>query len=251
MLIDGAGAERAGRPRAPVPEHHHCSRAGVAVDECHFAVDAIPHTVRASRTACTHDEGGVNRPKFAVTLTLAASDDMRLIQSLTLTCAAVLLAACASTPLEEKPAAPAAPVTTAPAAPPPAAAKPVAPAAAAQYDPLKDPNSPLAKRSVYFDFDQFEVKPEYYGLLEAHGKYLADHKSQRVVIEGNADERGSREYNLALGQRRADAVKARLQLIGASGAQIETISYGEERPRATGHDEKSWAENRRADIVYR
>ncbi len=177
---------------------------------------------------------------------------MHLIRSLTLTCAAALLAACASTPLEEKPAAPSAPApAAAPAAPPPAAAKPVAPSPAAQYDPLKDPNSPLAKRSIYFDFDQFEVKPEFYGLLEAHGKYLADHKAQRVVIEGNADERGSREYNLALGQRRADAVKARLQLVGASGAQMETISYGEERPRATGHDEKAWAENRRADIVYR
>jgi peptidoglycan-associated lipoprotein len=118
-------------------------------------------------------------------------------------------------------------------------------------DPLMDPKSGLAQRSVFFDFDRFDIKPDYMGLVEAHGRYLATNKQRKIVIEGNADERGSREYNLALGQKRADAVKSRLTLLGATDAQIETISYGEERPRATGHDESSWSQNRRADIQYR
>jgi peptidoglycan-associated lipoprotein len=118
-------------------------------------------------------------------------------------------------------------------------------------DPLNDPNSPLAKRSVYFDFDRFEVKPDFTATVEAHGKYLTGNTARNIVIEGNADERGSREYNLALGQKRAEAVKSRLSLLGVSGNRVETVSFGEERPRMTGHDEKSWAENRRADIVYK
>ena len=117
-------------------------------------------------------------------------------------------------------------------------------------DPLRDPNSPLAKRSVYFDYDSNAVKDEYRGLVQAHSRYLADKRDSRVKIEGNADERGSREYNLALGQRRAEAVKRVMTVLGVSEGRIETTSYGEEKPVATGHDEQSWAQNRRADIKY-
>ncbi|HZZ92984.1 MAG TPA: peptidoglycan-associated lipoprotein Pal [Usitatibacter sp.] len=117
-------------------------------------------------------------------------------------------------------------------------------------NPLTDPSSPLSKRSVYFDFDSNEVKDEYRGLLQAHARYIADHRDARVRIEGNTDERGSREYNLALGQRRAEAVKRVMTVLGADGNRIETISYGEEKPKSQGHDEAAWAENRRADIRY-
>lgn len=118
-------------------------------------------------------------------------------------------------------------------------------------DPLKDANGPLARRSVYFDFDKADVKAEYAPLITAHGEYLGAHHQQHVRIEGNCDERGSREYNLALGARRADEVKERLLLLGTLNDQAETISFGEEKPRALGHDAQAWAENRRADIVYR
>jgi peptidoglycan-associated lipoprotein len=171
--------------------------------------------------------------------------------------AALLLAACASTPLDEQPAAPVtdkgaatAPATAAtPGADPRAVAS--VDATSKPMDALNDPSSPLAKRSVFFDFDSFVVKPEFQSVVEAHGKYLVANPGRRVVVEGNADERGSREYNLALGQKRAEAVKSRLRLLGAAEAQIETVSLGEEKPRATGHDEAAWAENRRADLNYR
>ena len=117
-------------------------------------------------------------------------------------------------------------------------------------NPLTDPSSPLSKRSVYFDFDSNEVKDEYRSLLQAHARYIADHRDAHVRIEGNTDERGSREYNLALGQRRAEAVKRVMTVMGADGSRIETISYGEEKPKSPGHDETAWAENRRADIKY-
>jgi peptidoglycan-associated lipoprotein len=116
--------------------------------------------------------------------------------------------------------------------------------------PLRDPNNILSKRSVYFDFDSNLVKDEFKPIVSAHARYLQQNGSAKMRIEGNADERGSREYNLALGQRRADAVRQMMQLLGARATQIETVSFGEEKPRATGHDEASWAENRRADIVY-
>ena len=108
----------------------------------------------------------------------------------------------------------------------------------------------LAKRSVYFDFDSNAVKDEYRGLVQAHSRYLNDHRDQRIRIEGNCDERGSREYNLALGQRRAEAVKKTMTVLGVAEGRIETVSYGEEKPVAQGHDEQSWAQNRRADIKY-
>lgn len=117
-------------------------------------------------------------------------------------------------------------------------------------DALNDPKGVLAKRSVYFDFDKYDVKGEYKPVVEAHSNYLNSNKGRKVVIQGNTDERGGREYNLALGQKRAEAVRKSMSLLGVSDSQLEAVSFGKEKPRATGHDEASWAENRRADIVY-
>ena len=113
-----------------------------------------------------------------------------------------------------------------------------------------DPNSILYRRSVYFDFDSYVIRDEFKPLVGAHSKYLSDNSGRKIVIQGNTDERGGREYNLALGQKRAQAVARSMQLLGVSGNQIETVSFGKEKPKALGHDEASWAENRRADIVY-
>ena len=115
---------------------------------------------------------------------------------------------------------------------------------------LRDPNNILSKRNVFFDFDSFVVKDEYRPLVEAHARYLAGNRQARATIQGNTDERGSREYNIALGQRRADAIKRMMTLIGAQDAQIETVSFGKEKPRNPGHDETAWAQNRRGDIVH-
>jgi peptidoglycan-associated lipoprotein len=123
-------------------------------------------------------------------------------------------------------------------------------ATAGARNPLRDPGSILSKRSIYFDFDSFVVKDEYRPLVEAHARYLQQNRNARMTIQGNTDERGSREYNIALGQKRADAVKRMMLLLGATDQQIETVSYGEERPKNAGHDESAWAENRRDDIVY-
>jgi peptidoglycan-associated lipoprotein len=95
------------------------------------------------------------------------------------------------------------------------------------------------------------VQPEFQSVVEAHARYLAGNRNKRVVIEGNTDERGGREYNLALGQKRADAVRRALATLGVDDAQMEAVSFGEEKPRATGADESSLAENRRADLSYR
>jgi peptidoglycan-associated lipoprotein len=116
--------------------------------------------------------------------------------------------------------------------------------------PLRDPANILSKRSVYFDYDSFVVKDEFRPLVEAHARYLVANRGTRMIIQGNTDERGSREYNIALGQKRADAVKRTMTLLGAQEAQIESVSYGKEKPKNPGHDESAWAENRRADIVY-
>jgi peptidoglycan-associated lipoprotein len=115
----------------------------------------------------------------------------------------------------------------------------------------KDPRNILSqKRSVYFDYDQFVIKDEYRATVEAHAKYLQGNRTLRITLQGNTDERGTREYNIALGQKRADAVKKLMVLLGAQEVQIETVSFGKEKPRREGHDETSWAENRRVDIVY-
>jgi peptidoglycan-associated lipoprotein len=117
-------------------------------------------------------------------------------------------------------------------------------------DPLNDPNSPLAKRSIYFDFDSYSVKDEYQPLLQQHAQYLKSHPQRHVLIQGNTDERGTSEYNLALGQKRAEAVRRAMALLGVNDSQMEAVSLGKEKPQATGHDEASWAQNRRADLVY-
>lgn len=117
-------------------------------------------------------------------------------------------------------------------------------------NPLTDPSSPLSKRSVYFDFDSNEVKEQYQPVIQAETRYLTQHPGARLRIEGNCDERGSREYNLALGQRRAEAVKHVMTVMGARGNNIETVSFGEEKPVAQGHDEAAWAKNRRDDFRY-
>ena len=117
-------------------------------------------------------------------------------------------------------------------------------------NPLRDPSSVLSKRVVYFDFDSFTVRDEFRPLIEAHGRYLAQNRNARMTIQGNTDERGSREYNIALGQKRADSVKRMMLLLGATETQVETVSFGKEKPKNAGHDEASWAENRRDDILY-
>jgi peptidoglycan-associated lipoprotein len=115
---------------------------------------------------------------------------------------------------------------------------------------LRDPRSPLSKRSIFFDYDSFTVKDEYKSLVEAHAAYLKRTPKARIVIEGNTDERGSREYNLALGQKRSEAVKRVMALLGVSESQVESVSFGEEKPRNPALTEQAWAENRRADIRY-
>ncbi|WP_206951302.1 peptidoglycan-associated lipoprotein Pal [Trinickia acidisoli] len=117
-------------------------------------------------------------------------------------------------------------------------------------DELNNPNSPLAKRSVYFDFDQYTVKDDYQSLLQAHANYLRSHPNQHILIQGNTDERGTAEYNLALGQKRAQAVLDVLKNDGVNSSQMEAVSLGKEKPVALGHDEASWAQNRRSDILY-
>jgi len=156
-----------------------------------------------------------------------------------------LLVACASEkPKEPEAVAPApAPVVEAPAPAP-------APAPVVEVDPLDDPASILAKRSVYYPFDVSAVQEADKPVVQAHAKYLSEHPDRKVRVEGNADERGSNEYNLALGQRRADSVKKMLVLGGAKAGQVETVSYGEEKPRCTDHNEACWSQNRRSDIKY-
>ena len=108
-----------------------------------------------------------------------------------------------------------------------------------------------AGRLVYFDFDSFVIDPQYTGLIEGHARQLAANRNKRLVIEGHTDERGGREYNLALGQKRAAAVAKSMALLGATDAQVEAVSFGKERPANEGHDEAAWAQNRRAEIKDR
>ena len=115
---------------------------------------------------------------------------------------------------------------------------------------LTDPKSILSKRSVYFDYDSYEVKSEYKDLVTAHAKFLAENRQFKMLIQGNTDERGSREYNLALGQKRADVVKQALMLLGAKETQIESVSLGEEKPRCEDRTEACYGENRRGDMLY-
>ncbi|WP_211452903.1 peptidoglycan-associated lipoprotein Pal [Collimonas antrihumi] len=117
-------------------------------------------------------------------------------------------------------------------------------------DPLNNPTGILSKRSIYFDFDSYIIKDEFKSVVEAHAQYLNSHKNRKIIIQGNTDDRGGREYNLALGQKRAEAVRKALVLLGVSDTQVEAVSLGKEKPKALGSDEASYAENRRSDIVY-
>ncbi|NJD26267.1 MAG: peptidoglycan-associated lipoprotein Pal [Betaproteobacteria bacterium] len=161
---------------------------------------------------------------------------------------ALLIAGCSTTPVDETSGSPVESRGT---------GSGVAPVTAGGLDArglpreLTDPKSQLAQRSIYFDLDKYDVKAEYQDLVAAHAKYLVANRGFKVLIQGNTDERGSREYNLSLGQKRAEAVKRSLVLLGAKEDQVESVSLGEEKPKNPGHDETAWAENRRADILYK
>jgi len=162
---------------------------------------------------------------------------------------AVMLTACSSKPMKDAPApveekAPAAVSTTTDSD----AATSGATTSDVAYNPLKDPNNILSQRSIYFDFDKDEVKAEFRPLIEAHAGYLNQNAGASVVLQGHADEIGTREYNLALGQRRSVSVKKVMNLLGVQDKQIETVSYGEEK--ATGTDTTSRQKDRRVDIIY-
>lgn len=157
-----------------------------------------------------------------------------------------LLSACAS----DKPKETAAESKSSPSAEAPNSSATATSGTSVGVDPLNDPHSILAKRSVYYPFDVSAVQDADKPVVEAHAKYLSEHANRKVRLEGNCDERGSDEYNLALGQRRADGVKKMLLVGGVKDMQVETVSYGEEKPKATGHDEASWAQNRRTDLNY-
>ncbi|MBT8137458.1 MAG: peptidoglycan-associated lipoprotein Pal [Gammaproteobacteria bacterium] len=109
----------------------------------------------------------------------------------------------------------------------------------------------LGQRTLYFDFDTSEIRREFVDIIEAHARNLARNPSQRIMLEGHCDERGSREYNIGLGERRAHAVRRALLLQGVSASQVSTVSYGEERPADPGHNESAWSRNRRVEIIYR
>jgi len=115
---------------------------------------------------------------------------------------------------------------------------------------LKEAESLLSKRSVYYEYDRYDIQEEYVPIIEAHAKLLMAHSDLKIIVQGNCDDRGSREYNLALGQRRSDSVRRAMVLLGVNEKQVETVSFGAEKPVAFGQDEESWAKNRRSDIVY-
>jgi peptidoglycan-associated lipoprotein len=158
---------------------------------------------------------------------------------------------CASTPpAEQASAGPGAAAASSPSATAPRSPGTPAPAASAKSVAGSNAASAPAQRSVYFDYDSNVVKDEFAPVVQSNARYLGQQRGARVKIEGNTDERGSREYNLALGQRRAEAVKERMTLLGVPAQQIETVSFGEEKPRADADNDQAYAENRRADIVY-
>ncbi|HBZ05365.1 MULTISPECIES: peptidoglycan-associated lipoprotein Pal [Massilia] len=132
----------------------------------------------------------------------------------------------------------------------PADARDIQPVETATVDPLNDPKGVLANRSIYFDFDSYVVREDGKPVVENHSAYLNKNKERKVLIQGNTDERGGTEYNLALGQKRAEAVRRSMASLGVAENQMEAVSLGEEKPKATGSGEAAWAENRRADIVY-
>jgi peptidoglycan-associated lipoprotein len=172
---------------------------------------------------------------------------------------AVALTACSSTPeapVAQAPAAAASSSAAAPAATPAQPARPAAAAPAAAAPAKKDPfddakfKSLFAKKDIFFEYNSFEVQLDYFDIVEAHSAWIKA-KNAKVLLQGNADERGSSEYNLALGQKRAEAVKAMLKSLGVKEELVEAVSLGKEKPRNPGHDEAAWAENRRVDVVYK
>ncbi len=151
-----------------------------------------------------------------------------------------VLAGCSKKVKEE----PQAPVETAPTAP-------TSPSTSGLYGPGDlNTDACLRQRVVYFDLDQDSLKPEFQAIMSCHAKYLRDRPSSRITLQGHADERGSREYNLGLGERRGNAVSSALQANGGSGSQLTVVSYGEERPVCTESGEGCWSQNRRVEIVY-
>lgn len=165
----------------------------------------------------------------------------------------MLAAACStSTPPAPPPPAPEAkaPEPPPPPPPPPAPAKPAPVQAESPMQGFERMRSGLHDKSVYFDYDQFAIKPDQVSTIADHAKLISTYSNDYLTLQGNCDERGSREYNLALGQRRAEGVKQRLVLLGIPEARIETISFGKEKPRAVCHNETCWSVNRRADFVH-
>ena len=166
------------------------------------------------------------------------------------------LAACSTTPEEQAPAA----VEDAKRVDPVVQSQGVKPEAVSSVDLTAKPSATgpdpavrtgvLAQRSIFYDLDQYDIKDEFKPLVEAHARYLRDNPGRKMLIQGNTDERGSREYNISLGQKRSEGVKKMMQLLGAREDQIESVSLGEEKPRSEGHDEAAWAQNRRSDVLY-
>jgi peptidoglycan-associated lipoprotein len=170
--------------------------------------------------------------------------------SLAVAVLALVLTACSSTPIATNDAPVATPATPAAFTPAPDATSKSATAAQVLPDHL-DPGSLIyQQKSVYFDYDVYTIKSEFTSMVERHAAYLKSHPELEVKLEGNADERGGREYNLALGQKRSESVRRALVTLGAGDKQLEAVSFGEEKPKMKGHDEASWAENRRVDFVY-
>jgi peptidoglycan-associated lipoprotein len=161
--------------------------------------------------------------------------------------AAALLSACSSTKLNETPVVEKTPTAQ---AAPADTSRDIRPVETGSVDPLNDPKGVLANRSVYFDYDSYVVRADGKPVVENHSAYLTKNKQRKVLIQGNTDERGGTEYNLALGQKRAEAVRKSMAALGVAEGQMEAVSLGEEKPKATGSNESAWAENRRADIVY-
>ncbi|MBM3339199.1 MAG: peptidoglycan-associated lipoprotein Pal [Betaproteobacteria bacterium] len=173
------------------------------------------------------------------------------------------LGACSSVPLDEEKGAPidnrsATSTGTSNSAPvaEPAARSAVAPVQATSSTvtglpaALSDPSSPVFRKVVYFDFDSFEIREEFRGLIQAHASFLQANKQLKVALQGHTDERGTREYNLALGQKRAESVRKALVTLGVSDTQLEAVSFGEEKPMNQASDEAAYAQNRRAELVY-
>ncbi|MBC7454037.1 MAG: peptidoglycan-associated lipoprotein Pal [Massilia sp.] len=161
----------------------------------------------------------------------------------------VALAACSSPVPLSAPAVADRPLATAAVAPG-ASARDVTPVLTSSTDPVNDPRGILAQRSVFFDYDSYVVRGDGRSVVENHAGYLAKNPGRRIIIQGNTDERGGTEYNLALGQKRAEAVRKSLAVLGVRESQMEAVSLGENKPVASGAEEAAWAKNRRADIVY-